>query len=109
MSSHAHKLAARPNADPAALARCAAPENPSEAMLGQASACLAIQAMQLAGSVVVLAALTGLSGYRPEWVGVTCAAWLGAAPQLLMVAVAMGGLLNLQRSWARDRRDFVLL
>jgi len=100
MSSHTRKLAARPKADPAARIDCAAPESPPEAMLGQASACLALHAMQLAGTVVVLAALTGLSGYRPEWVSVTCAAWLGAAPQPLMVAVVTGSLLNLQRPWA---------
>jgi hypothetical protein len=83
MSSHDSKLAARPKAEPVAPARRAAPESLLEAMLGQASTCLAIHAMQLAGTVVVLAALTGLSGYRPEWVRVTLATWLGAAPQLL--------------------------
>jgi hypothetical protein len=100
MSSHDSKLAARPKAEPVAPARRAAPESLLEAMLGQASTCLAIHAMQLAGTVVVLAALTGLSGYRPEWVRVTLATWLGAAPQLLMMAVVTGSLRNLQRSCA---------
>jgi hypothetical protein len=79
MTSHAHKLAARTNADPTVRPQYAPRERTAETMVERASICMALHAMQVAGTVMVLAALTGLSGYRSEWVGVNWAAWLGAA------------------------------
>ncbi len=58
----------------------------------------ALYAAQLAGSVTILAVLTGLAGFRRDGVTAVLAAWLAAAPQLLVVAHCLHGLSALSQN-----------
>jgi hypothetical protein len=94
MSTMQQKLSATRAAVPTAVAGAAPTGAPFELPATLAALCAA----QLAGTVAILAVLTGLAGFRRDGVTAVLAAWLAAAPQSLVVAHCLHGLSALSQN-----------
>src|SRR5581483_228469 len=94
MSTIQQKLSATRAPAPTEVAGAA----PTGAPFESSATLAALYAAQLAGTVTILAVLTGLAGFRRDGVTAVLAAWLAAAPQLLAVAHCLHGLSALSQT-----------